>query len=122
MSCEIYRGQIYYANLDPIIGSEQSGFRPVLILQNDIGNLYSDTVLVAPITSRVATKNKLPTHVKIHAFDKLQKDSIILTEHIRSIDKQRLEIYLGKLNEIEMKKVDTAIEVAFGLRRFFNEK
>ena len=85
----IKRGDIYYAELNPVIGSEQGGKRPVLIISNDIGNKHSPTVIVAPITSRVHTKAKLPTHTLIKDFEGLDKNSIILFEQIRTIDKQR---------------------------------
>ena len=90
----IKRGDIYYANLNPVIGSEQCGIRPVLIISNDIGNKHSPTVIVAAITSRVQTIAKLPTHTTVNDFKGLDKDSVILLEQIRTIDKQRLQEYL----------------------------
>ena len=91
----IKRGDIYYAELNPIIGSEQGGTRPVLIISNDIGNKHSPTVIIAAITSRVHTKAKLPTHTAVSNYEGLDKDSIILLEQIRTIDKQRLKQYMG---------------------------
>ena len=90
MERKIKRGDIYYANLNPVIGSEQGGTRPVLIISNDVGNKHSPTVIVAPITSRIHAKAKLPTHTLINDFEGLDKNSIILLEQVRTIDKQRL--------------------------------
>jgi mRNA interferase MazF len=111
----IKRGDIYYADLSPVVGSEQGGLRPVLIIQNDIGNRYSPTVIAAAITSRMG-KNRLPTHIDIHA-DRvgLAKDSVILLEQVRTIDKQRLREKIGRLDELQMIKVNDAISVSFGL-------
>ena len=95
----IKRGDIYYAELNPIIGSEQGGTRPVLIISNDIGNKHSPTVIIAAITSRVHTKAKLPTHTAVSNYEGLDKDSIILLEQIRTIDKQRLKQYMGMMPE-----------------------
>ena len=93
MERKFKRGDIYYANLNPVIGSEQGGTRPVLIISNDVGNKHSPTVIVAPITSRIHTKAKLPTHTLINDFEGLDKNSIILLEQVRTIDKQRLRQY-----------------------------
>ena len=101
MERKIKRGDIYYANLNPVIGSEQGGTRPVLIISNDVGNKHSPTVIVAPITSRIHTKAKLPTHTLINDFEGLDKNSIILFEQIRTIDKQRLRKYVGIRNWTE---------------------
>lgn len=90
----IKRGDIFYAELNPVIGSEQGGTRPVLVISNNIGNRHSPTVIIAPITSRTHTKAKLPTHTEVKDFNKLDKDSIILLEQIRTIDKQRLKQYM----------------------------
>ncbi len=111
----IRRGDIYYADLSPVIGSEQGGLRPVLIVQNDVGNKYSPTVIAAAITSRLG-KTKLPTHIDVYA-DKvgLQKDSVILLEQIRTIDKKRLGEKMGHLDDEIMSAVDEAISVSFGL-------
>ena len=107
------RGQIYYADLNPVIGSEQGGIRPVLIISNDIGNRYSPTVIVAAITSRARGKTKLPTHIPTENFDGLEKNSIIFLEQIRTIDKQRLKSYLGIIPENIMARVDTLLPLVF---------
>lgn len=111
----IRRGDIYYADLSPVIGSEQGGIRPVLIVQNDIGNKYSPTVIAAAITSRTG-KSKLPTHIEVYA-DKygLARDSVILLEQIRTLDKKRLKEKMGHLDEDVMGQVNDAITVSFGL-------
>ena len=111
----IRRGDIYYADLSPVIGSEQGGLRPVLIVQNDVGNRYSPTVIAAAITSKMS-KSKLPTHIDV-VGDKvgLSKDSVILLEQIRTIDKKRLKEKTGCLNYASMDKVDQALSVSFGL-------
>lgn len=111
----IRRGDIFYADLSPVVGSEQGGIRPVLIVQNDVGNKYSPTVIAAAITSKLG-KNKLPTHIDVYA-DRvgLQKDSVILLEQIRTIDKQRLGEKMGHLDEELMTAVDDAISISFGL-------
>ncbi|HNR04261.1 MAG TPA: type II toxin-antitoxin system PemK/MazF family toxin [Bacillota bacterium] len=109
------RGDIFYGDLSPVIGSEQGGVRPVLIIQNDIGNKYSPTVIVAAITSQI-NKAKLPTHVELEALKYgITKDSVILLEQIRTIDKRRLKEKIGHLSEELMKQVDTAIQISFGL-------
>ncbi|MBO4676045.1 MAG: type II toxin-antitoxin system PemK/MazF family toxin [Oscillospiraceae bacterium] len=111
----VRRGDIYYADLSPVVGSEQGGMRPVLIVQNDIGNRYSPTVIAAAITSQTG-KAKLPTHISLGGQScGLTKDSIILLEQIRTIDKQRLRERMGKLDEAMMSRVDSAIAVSFGL-------
>lgn len=115
MEKTIKRGDIYYAELNPAIGSEQGGTRPVLIISNDIGNRHSPTVIVAAITSRVHTKAKLPTHTAIRDFEGLNKDSIILLEQIRTIDKKRLQEYIGMLSESEMARVDKALAISVSL-------
>ena len=115
MEKTIKRGDIYYAELNPVIGSEQGGTRPVLIISNDIGNRHSPTVIVAAITSRVHTKAKLPTHTAIRDFEGLNKDSIILLEQIRTIDKKRLQEYIGMLSESEMSRVDKALAISVSL-------
>lgn len=111
----VRRGDIYYADLSPVIGSEQGGIRPVLIVQNDVGNKYSPTVIAAAITSRVG-KSKLPTHIEVYA-DKygLARDSVILLEQIRTLDKTRLKEKMGHLDEDVMNQVNDAITVSFGL-------
>ena len=112
---QIRRGDIYYADLSPVVGSEQGGLRPVLIIQNDVGNRYSPTVIAAAITSQL-TKAKLPTHIDVYA-DRfgLAKDSVILLEQIRTIDKRRLKERMGKLDLQSMVNVDRALSVSFGL-------
>lgn len=111
----IKRGDIYYADLSPVVGSEQGGLRPVLIVQNDIGNRYSPTVIAAAITSRMG-KTKLPTHIDIYASEVgLAKDSVILLEQIRTLDKRRLREKMGHLDQNVMEKVNGAISVSFGL-------
>jgi mRNA interferase MazF len=111
----IKRGDIYYADLSPVIGSEQGGVRPVLIVQNDVGNKYSPTVIAAAITSQIY-KAKLPTHIEIGALEYgLAKDSVILMEQIRTIDKTRLREKIGHLDDELMIKVNDALEVSFGL-------
>lgn len=113
---QIKRGDIYYADLSPVVGSEQGGVRPVLIIQNDVGNRYSPTVIAAAITSRLG-KNKLPTHIDIYA-DRvgLAKDSVVLLEQVRTIDKQRLGEKMGHLDDATMTAVDDAMAISLGLR------
>lgn len=111
----IKRGEMYYADLSPVVGSEQGGYRPVLVVQNDIGNKYSSTVIVSAITSQI-DKAKLPTHVEISAAEYgLPKDSVVLLEQIRTVDKRRLKEKIGFLSPKVMKKVDEAIQISFGL-------
>ena len=111
----VKRGDIYYADLSPVVGSEQGGLRPVLIIQNDVGNRYSPTVIAAAITSRL-DKTKLPTHIDIVANKVgLAKDSVVLLEQIRTLDKRRLKEKMGHLDESMMHAVNAAIAVSFGL-------
>ena len=111
----IKRGDIYYADLSPVVGSEQGGMRPVLIVQNDTGNRHSPTVIAAAITSQTG-KARLPTHIELNAHSVgLSRDSVILLEQIRTIDKSRLRERMGKLDDVTMNKVDNAIAVSFGL-------
>lgn len=112
---EVHRGEVFYADLSPVVGSEQGGVRPVLIVQNEIGNRHSPTVIAAAITSR-QDKNRLPTHISVRA-DRcgLAKDSIILTEQIRTLDKRRLRERMGRVDGAVMEQVDAAIAVSFGL-------
>lgn len=111
----IKRGDIYYADLSPVVGSEQGGIRPVLIVQNDVGNKFSPTVIAAAITSQ-KDKTKLPTHIQVNADGcGLQKDSIVLLEQVRTIDKRRLREHMGSLDSIDMTRVNQALSVSFGL-------
>ena len=110
----IRRGDIYYADLSPVVGSEQGGLRPVLIVQNDVGNKYSPTVIAAAITSKMS-KAKLPTHIDVTASQVgLLKDSVILLEQIRTIDKLRLKERVGHLDDNTMWSVNDALSVSFG--------
>lgn len=110
----VYRGDIFYADLEPVIGSEQGGIRPVLVIQNDIGNRHSPTVIVAAITSRMI-HHTLPTHVNLDAGKcGLQNDSTIKLEQIRTLDKQRLLGYAGRVGKAKMKEVDKALEISVG--------
>ena len=111
----VKRGEIYYADLSPVVGSEQGGIRPVLIVQNDIGNRHSPTVIAAAITSR-RDKAKLPTHIDVQAATcGLTKDSVVLLEQIRTLDKRRLKDRMGELDTPSMTNVDHALQVSFGL-------
>ncbi len=110
----ISKGDIYYASLDPIVGSEQNGTRPVVIIQNDIGNKYSPTVLVAPLTSKVKSKHNLPTHVLVKS-DHIKHNSIVLLEQIRVLDKSRLISYVDTLTKEEIKKLDIGIIKSFNI-------
>jgi mRNA interferase MazF len=122
MKMNITRGDIYYADLSPVVGSEQGGVRPVLIVQNDVGNRYSPTVIAAAITSRI-DKVKLPTHIEVSRAScsidgdgaGLQRDSVILLEQIRTLDNRRLKERIGHLGEEVMAQVNAAISVSFGL-------
>ncbi|MCI8520434.1 MAG: type II toxin-antitoxin system PemK/MazF family toxin [Clostridia bacterium] len=111
----VKRGDIYYADLSPVVGSEQGGIRPVLIIQNDIGNKYSPTVIAAAITSQI-NKAKMPTHIELAAKEYgLNKDSVILLEQIRTIDKRRLRERIGRIDDGLMESVNNALSVSFGL-------
>ena len=115
MTGSVKRGDIYYADLSPVVGSEQGGLRPVLIIQNDVGNKYSPTVIAAAITSRM-DKTKLPTHIDVYAERAgLARDSIVLLEQLRTLDKRRLREKLGHLDEQMMGEIDIAIAVSLGL-------
>ena len=116
MERTIKRGDIYYAELNPVIGSEQGGTRPVLIISNDIGNKHSPTVIIAAITSRVQTKAKLPTHTSVRNYEGLDKDSVILLEQIRTSDKQRLKQYMGMMPDNIMTRVDKALAISVDLK------
>lgn len=114
----VKRGDVFYADLSPVVGSEQGGVRPVLVIQNDIGNRFSPTVIIAAITAQIQ-KAKLPTHVEIDAKTHgMEKDSVILLEQIRTIDKQRLTDKITHLDEEAMRKVDEALQISVGLIDF----
>ena len=114
----VKRGDIYYADLSPVVGSEQGGIRPVLIVQNDVGNKYSPMVIAAAITSQI-NKAKMPTHIELTAKEYgLNKDSVVLLEQIRTIDKRRLRERIGRLDEGLMSRVNNAISISFGLGNF----
>ena len=116
MDTSVKRGEIYYADLSPVVGSEQGGVRPVLIIQNDTGNRYSPTVIAAAITSQTG-KARLPTHIELPVEEDcgLTKDSVVLLEQVRTLDKRRLRERMGRVDEKIMEKIDTAIAVSFGL-------
>ena len=114
----IKRGEVFYADLSPVVGSEQGGLRPVLIVQNDVGNKYSPTVIAAAITSK-QDKNKLPTHINLGAQNcGLQKDSIVLLEQVRTIDKRRLKERMGEIDPKSMGQVNQALQISFGLETY----
>ncbi|CAM4141091.1 type II toxin-antitoxin system PemK/MazF family toxin [Bacillus cereus] len=114
----VKRGDVYFADLSPVVGSEQGGVRPVLVIQNDIGNRFSPTVIVAAITAQIQ-KAKLPTHVEIDAKKYgFERDSVILLEQIRTIDKQRLTDKITHLDEVMMSRVDVALQISLGLIDF----
>lgn len=110
----IIRGEIYYADLSPVVGSEQGGYRPVLVLQNNKGNKFSTTIIVAPISSKM-TKNPLPTHVMVEN-ECLEKKSVVLLEQIRTIDKQRVREKVGEVNKRVMIEVDQAIKTSLDIK------
>ena len=112
----IKRGELYYADLSPVVGSEQGGIRPVLVVQNDVGNKYSPTVIAAAVTSKI-NKAKLPTHIELPSSYGLVRDSVILLEQIRTLDKRRLKERIGELNESTMSKVDRAILISLGFAK-----
>ena len=113
----VHRGDIYYADLSPVVGSEQGGLRPVLIVQNDVGNRHSPTVIAAAITSR-HDKARLPTHIEVEAGESgLARDSVVLLEQIRTLDKRRLREKMGSLDDRSMSAVDSAISISFGLNQ-----
>lgn len=115
MDTSVKRGDIFYADLSPVVGSEQGGTRPVLIVQNDTGNRYSPTVIAAAITSQT-NKAKLPTHIELCGKSVgLTKDSVVLLEQIRTIDKRRLREHMGRVDAAMMNRIDSAIAVSFGL-------
>ena len=110
----IHRGESYYADLSPVVGSEQGGYRPVIILQNNKGNRYSTTVIIAPISSRL-TKNPLPTHVMLETGS-LEKKSVVLLEQIRTIDKKRIKEKVGKIDNRIMKQINQAIKTSLDIK------
>ena len=118
MDTSVKRGEIYYADPSPVVGSEQGGVRPVLIIQNDTGNRYSPTVIAAAITSQTG-KAKLPTHIELPVEEDcgLTRDSVVLLEQVRTLDKRRLRERMGRVDERIMEKIDTGIAVSFGLPR-----
>ena len=111
----IKRGDIYYAELNPVIGSEQGGTRPVLIISNDTGNRHSPTVIIAAITGKTQTKAKLPTHTEVKEVEGLDRDSIILLEQIRTIDKKRLKNHMGTMPDNIMARVDKALAISLAM-------
>ncbi len=117
MEKQIKRGDIYYADLSPVVGSEQGGVRPVLIIQNDVGNKYSPTVIIAAITSQLS-KAKIPTHIELSALKyNLPKDSVILLEQIRTIDKRRLQEKISFLDNDKMKEINIALLISLGFNK-----
>ena len=112
---EMRRGEIYHADLNPVFGSEQGGYRPVLIIQNNRGNQHSPTVIVAAITSQ--PKTKLPTHVPINGINGLEKESFVLLEQIRTVDKRRLDDYVGRLNRDQMNKIEKALRTSMEIKK-----
>ena len=117
MERNITRGDIFYANLDGTIGSEQSGIRPVIVVQNDIGNKYSPTTIIVPLTKKVRLKINQPTHFWINPFGNIRFDSIVLTEQIRVIDNSRLKEKIGVMNNKAMQEIDNKILIALGLKQ-----
>ena len=116
----IRRGDIFYAELSPVVGCEQGGIRPVLVIQNDIGNRYSPTVIVAAITSK--SKKELPTHVELGCMEALQKNSVVLLEQIRTIDRIRLLEYIGSVSRLRMLLIDQALSLSVGLSMDITEQ
>lgn len=111
----VMKGDIFFADLDPVIGSEQGGIRPVLVLQNNIGNAYSNTIIIAPLTSKNNIKADLPTHIKMTKIKKIPQDSILLLEQIRTIDKCRINNYVGRINPDLLWSINKAIITSFGI-------
>ena len=112
---EIKRGEIYYADLSPIVGSEQGGYRPVLIIQNDVGNKYAPTVIACVVTSR-KTKADLPTHVWLNAECGLPKESMVECEQVRTLDKKRLKDFMGSVSKEVMREIDKGLKISFALK------
>jgi len=119
MERTILRGDIYYADLNPVVGSEQGGVRPALVIQNDTGNKHSPTIIEAAITSKA--KTKLPTHVHLSGIPSLEKNSIVLLEQIRTVDKQRLNDYIDTLNDVLMRQINHALAISIGLNSPINQ-
>lgn len=118
----VKRGELYYADLSPVVGSEQGGIRPVLVVQNDVGNKYSPTVIAAAVTSKI-NKARLPTHIELNASTYgLIKDSVVLLEQIRTIDKRRLKERIGLLSAQTMSRVDDALLISLGFGKEFYRK
>ena len=116
---EVNRGDIFYADLSPVVGSEQGGVRPVLVVQNDIGNKYSPTVIIAAITSQLE-KAKLPTHIELRKEKyNLAKDSVVLLEQIRTLDKKRLKEKLSSVDDLTMQQIDVAIMISLGITQSY---
>lgn len=110
----IRRGDLFYADLNPVVGSEQGGIRPVLVIQNDVGNHFSPTVVAAAITSRKA-KNSLPTHILLENVPGLASTSLLLLEQLRTIDRKRLRGYIGRISKEKMLEVDAALAISIGI-------
>jgi mRNA interferase MazF len=119
LKVDIFRGDVFYAELGPVVGSEQDGLRPVVILQNNTGNKFSPTVIVAAVTSRCGSKKQLPTHISLSETF-LPSDSIVLLEQIRTIDKLRLKEYIGRLNNTTMQRIDRALAISLGMNYRIN--
>ena len=116
MEAKIMRGEIYYADLDPVVGSEQGGLRPILIIQNNVGNRYSPTTVIVPITSRISKKTKLPTHVPVQCSG-LSVNSMALLEQIKTIDKRRLKERIGEIGKTQMENIEKALLINVGMNR-----
>ena len=115
MSRKVHRGELYYADLSPVVGSEQGGCRPVLVIQNNVGNHFSPTVVVAALSGRVNAKGKLPTQYVMRMCPGLKADTVVLLEQIRTIDKQRLQNYVGTLDENDIRQVDSCLATSLAL-------
>lgn len=115
MAKKVYRGEMYFADLNPVKGSEQGGYRPVLVIQNNVGNLFSPTVIVAALSGKINTKADLPTHHIIRKYAGLDEESMILLEQIRTVDKKRLHNYIGQLNEEDMEQVNRCLAISLEL-------
>lgn len=112
---EFHRGDVFFADLNPYVGSEQGGFRPVVVLQNDVGNTFSQTIIVAPATKRIYKKPSQPTHVVLDDVEGLEEISLFMLEQVRTIDKQRVRQYVGKMTEKQMRQIDAALRASLGL-------